>query len=367
MLSVPDKYHNIQCLRGASVLAVLLYHLGQKELVYWPHSFCFLYLFSLIGHVGVDLFFVISGFVMVAANHRYFGKKNEIGSYLFRRAWRIYPLFWLVCLPKSVWMVCHDKTPLRTFYRGLLLVPPETWKVSHVAWTLSYEVCFYILFALTLLFNFRWLPIFLLTWTGLIVFSEKIPYIASLPDYLNIAFDVINITFIYGAFVAICALKKIFMPILPTAIDAFLILACAALLKHHGLVDFDNDFRPRLLLLGLPSVLVLMAAVSAEKRSGILLPKWLERLGNASYSIYLTHLLFIQYSQSWAAHFSSNGLRAIWIACMIATCLAIGLIVHHLLEKPLLHCIRFLVSNRERKSTTKPTEDAVPAPLASVA
>jgi exopolysaccharide production protein ExoZ len=345
--SITEKYRNIQSLRGVSALAVLFYHIGQTELHCWPNSSYYLfYLFALIGNAGVDLFFVISGFVMVIANHKIFGKANEIGKYLFKRFARIYPLFWLVSLPKLYSLLFRDKAPLETC-AGFLLIPPYTWKISNVAWTLSYEVYFYILFATTLFFSYRWLPAFLLTWGGAILLADKTMYVERLPSYINIILVPVNVIFIFGAFIAICTKMKLYMPVAPALIGASLVLALAALLKHHGYVDLDNDFHPRLFLLGIPSALILLAAVTAEKQKGLLLPKWLEKLGDASYSIYLTHLLFIEQTRSLTNQFSSNGTRALWIVLMTGGCLALGLIVHHLLEKPILNYIHYLVSTRK--------------------
>ncbi len=309
------------------------------------------------------MFFVISGFVMVISNHKAFGNISSLGEYILRRLTRIYPLFWLVCLPQLLWMILHDKVPFKACYRGLLLIPPHTWTISHVAWTLSYEVYFYLIFGAMMLFSFRFLPLFLLTWVGIILLADKNPYIANLPDYLNIVFAVINVTFIFGASIALCTVKRLYFSVSPLLLGAAFLLIIAGFSKHHGLVNFDNDFHPRLFLLGLPSALVLFAAVSAEKQSGLLLPKRLKQLGDASYSIYLTHLLFIHQTKSLTAQFSNTGVRVLWILIMIAACLALGLLVHHILEKPILKCIRHLVSNRTRRGTLRAEVEQVPSSL----
>ena len=121
-----------------------------------------------------------------------------------------------------------------------------------MAWTLSYEVYFYLLFGIALLFSYRFLPVFLLLWATAIMFADKSVYIEHLPDAINIIFAVVNVTFILGAFIAIGAVKKLYIPAKPALILGFLSLL-AAVLKRHALINFDNDFHPRLLLLGIPS------------------------------------------------------------------------------------------------------------------
>src|SRR5262245_65089484 len=88
-----EKIEAIQALRGVAVLAVVAFHSLVFERKYsggdlvLPGWFRF-------GESGVDLFFVISGFVMVTVTRGRFGKFNEVVRFLWSRATRIYPTFW---------------------------------------------------------------------------------------------------------------------------------------------------------------------------------------------------------------------------------------------------------------------------------
>lgn len=88
---------NIQILRGVAALAVVLFHLptfgGRLDLPGAPDAFLRNLLAS--GAAGVDLFFVISGFIMA---HVYARRPDGPGLFLLRRGLRIVPLYWMVTL-----------------------------------------------------------------------------------------------------------------------------------------------------------------------------------------------------------------------------------------------------------------------------
>lgn len=83
----------IQALRGVAVLAVVLFHVLFVEAKYangdlWlPHVLA-------LGESGVDLFFVISGFIMVTITQSRFRRASEFGRFLYSRVSRIYPTYW---------------------------------------------------------------------------------------------------------------------------------------------------------------------------------------------------------------------------------------------------------------------------------
>ena len=91
------KLDNLQGLRGVACLLVLGVHAGG-----WESDFGvsreFLRPFRWFGFAGVDLFFVISGFIIAHTQAGSFGNARAIPGYLFRRFWRVYPLFWITML-----------------------------------------------------------------------------------------------------------------------------------------------------------------------------------------------------------------------------------------------------------------------------
>jgi len=146
-----NKLYNIQALRGVAVLLVVLYHLCCAEAKLWPHA-DFKY-FSLLkfGFGGVDLFFVISGFIITFVNYDSLGNPKAIPSYLEKRFLRIFPLYWLVfgfiAVTIHYEVGVHGSVEYVPFFghiKALLLLPQNStnYALVPVAWSLVYEVIF---------------------------------------------------------------------------------------------------------------------------------------------------------------------------------------------------------------------------------
>lgn len=125
------KLRSIQVLRGIAAMAVVAHHAFDSG--------------TPIGAAGVDLFFVISGFIMATCTG---GRRS--GEFLADRAWRIYPL-WLIAV--TPWLLMTSPTVL-VVIRSLTLWPVYGHQFIDpalgVGWTLSFELLFYLGFALAL-------------------------------------------------------------------------------------------------------------------------------------------------------------------------------------------------------------------------
>jgi peptidoglycan/LPS O-acetylase OafA/YrhL len=115
------------------------------------------------GAAGVDIFFIISGFVMVISSRRFVDRAGTWLIFLRHRAVRIVPLYWLLTTVKIIAVAILGGVVLRTglgfnFVTGSYLFLPVTDSAGHfrpvlpVGWTLTYEFLFYLLFAAALLF-----------------------------------------------------------------------------------------------------------------------------------------------------------------------------------------------------------------------
>ena len=145
----------IQVLRGVAALAVILFH-ARQELA-WRHIAVPLPELT-VGAAGVDLFFVVSGFVMVHASRALFGSRASVTPFLLRRLARIVPLYWFFTVVRLLYIVAAnrhssllDDWPSHLLY-SLSFVPPGDGRFPIVVqgWTLSYEMAFYFAFALCL-------------------------------------------------------------------------------------------------------------------------------------------------------------------------------------------------------------------------
>lgn len=290
------KLLSIQSLRGIAVLLVVIVHLRQFELRFFGDMTV---LPAWTGHFqcGVDLFFVISGYVMVAISH---GRKDSVpraSHFLARRALRILPLYWTVTLfVAAIALLLPQFAPqradslARTLLKSLALWPDVQAPLVGQGWSLIHEMYFYTLFAAALLFR-RLNPAHLLTAWGVAALSGAMLFgpitDQSLPWY-RIACHPMTAEFIAGALLAL-AHRNGFLGGSRMALIAGTILWLSCLsqpeFERHGLV------RP--IWYGGSALLVLHGAISMERLRNHAPPTILVRIGDASYSIYLWHLLVI--------------------------------------------------------------------------
>ena len=146
-----ESVRSIQFLRFIAASLVVLSHSVLAADHYFAGSIppSTIYLTN-FGASGVHIFFVISGFVMVYTSFR---KNSEFSSEVFltRRFIRIFPIFWIYA---AMYMLAHQ-TVLQTYdlsvqdiFKSLLLLPGHSSSIIGPGWTLSFEVYFYICFAI---------------------------------------------------------------------------------------------------------------------------------------------------------------------------------------------------------------------------
>jgi len=141
----------IQVLRGFASLLVVLYHLTANTQQILQKEFCFNF-FS-FGWSGVDIFFVLSGFIITYTSRKGIGQRDRLISFLRRRAIRIFPTFWIITGLFLLFQVIlpsfyktHYSFDLANLLSTFFLLPGHT-MVNGVSWTLSYEIFFYFLFS----------------------------------------------------------------------------------------------------------------------------------------------------------------------------------------------------------------------------
>ena len=142
--------HEVQHLRAIAVLLVVLAHLHQSEARFFPQALLGDYAFA--GFAGVDIFFVISGFII----HYLYRHRDRISARFFLdRINRIYPLYWLFTglALTGYWVMggALSATPGEIDIAGsLALIPLGHPPVLLVGWTLTHELWFYLVYGLCL-------------------------------------------------------------------------------------------------------------------------------------------------------------------------------------------------------------------------
>ena len=215
------KLQSIQVLRGAAALLVVLYHARSLEMsgIAAAGSLEAPLVNGLFasGFAGVDLFFVISGFIMVWVTEDVRNGPAASAEFLFARLTRIYPVWWAAAALGLVYAVISGElsfapgaagpyggTSLDYALKSFFLIPQEGLPVLQIGWTLIHEVYFYLAFALILL-----LPRALMTW-ALLVWGIAVvgASLAGLPhhiahDILTLIIHPMTMEFIFGAAVGL--------------------------------------------------------------------------------------------------------------------------------------------------------------------
>jgi exopolysaccharide production protein ExoZ len=329
----PRRVENVQALRGIASLMVVVYHIGLIEAALFGKS-ALLPKWTSSWNSGVDLFFVISGFVMVTISTHRFHNPGGSRTFFLRRMARIYPLYWcftLICLALVFWkadcLYYIDKPSLAKFLTSLFLIPDVQYPFLTPGWTLIHELYFYLCFALILKSSERGRMILVSVWSLLIiVFNLPVANISNISPFLAIATNALTLEFVAGcaiAWIINSGVSKLAGPALVLSVIGF-VLAPAMHAPHVA----------RYLI---PTALLTYGAIAIEMRHGFNFPVWLRRLGDYSYSLYLSHLITASLVADLLFHFRRNTLDDIlFIVASIVFAVAVSAASYYGLEKPLL-------------------------------
>ncbi|MBI2804207.1 MAG: acyltransferase [Planctomycetes bacterium] len=340
---------SLQACRAVAAILVVLLHTsnGIYALPKYFSSKPFGDFFD-FGTAGVDFFFVLSGFIMMHIHADDIGNPRAFGPYLWKRFTRIYPPYWavLVAVIPVFFVAPHfgfgfEREP-DVIIRAILLFPhPEWHMVLGVAWTLVFEVFFYLLFGLLIL-NRRLGTLVLVVWTvGVLAHAQ----FATHPWIFVFSHQFIR--FLAGVGVAMF-LRRWQLPY-----PRIVALVGATLFLTTGM--FDAYARPiplsaQIAGYTLGSALTLAGLVQAERLGLIRPPQLLVYLGNASYAIYLVHFLALSLLAkiAKAAYFDRYVPAPILFFMLAAGAVGIGCLFHHAIENRLHQWTKQYFRTKER-------------------
>ncbi|WP_335612515.1 acyltransferase [Hyphomonas oceanitis] len=349
---------SVQALRGLAAVMVVFFHAQTAELApgIWAR-----------GYAGVDLFFVISGFILTYVSRDYTRDLPTVARFLYARATRVYPLWWVFALILPLYFLVTYGAPLPPdqsalitnppayILKSLLLWPQSEMPVLKVGWTLIHELFFYMIFSLALLFRRSALPVLLIVWAGLTLLGSWLVQGANLESpVLALATSHLTLEFIAGAFVALAVTHR--LHIQPRII---LLLGLAGLVA--ALVLYTTP-TPRSLLWGrvgvftLPCCALLYGSVVMEQNRGLRIPGWCVALGNWSYALYLVHTIIIlglqrlsreaglRLPEGWKTWlvYSEPGIvgNLVFVLAIFALSIPAAALAHIYIERPLLQLTR---------------------------
>jgi peptidoglycan/LPS O-acetylase OafA/YrhL len=296
----------LEGVRGLAVTLVFLFHFHEAFGLYLPAQSSLLMLSAYaarLGYYGVDLFFTLSGFLIYGALMR--SRRSYLG-FIGRRIQRIYPTFVVVfCIYLVLSAVFPERSRLPsegrwTYVLQNLLLLPGVWGIKPVvgvAWSLSYEMVFYVTLPLVMAgLAFRaWRPgarIALALAVALVVLVTGPPD-SALGQFLMFVPGIILYELLYSL------RSPLWLSLTGEriALGAFLATFPAAILLESMRVPLDVAgalpcWRAvlRMLVVGGGFLLMLLYAVAGSGPVGRLF-RWtpLRWLGNVSYSYYLIH------------------------------------------------------------------------------
>ncbi len=356
------KLVGIQSLRGIAAFIVVLCHLQIAQNFYFP-NISHLPSWMIVGEFGVDLFFVISGFIITYVTERSLHTGRKQAAFLLRRFARIYPAYWAVVIPMVlvlIWYAAGVNNP-EDFHPDILssifLLPQHEPSVLRVSWTLVYEIYFYLIAS----FVFRWqgrprLYILAFWFVSIILVKLVHPSPFSNP-YTDLCLSPLSLEFMAGAMLAYAFQNGSIYLSSPLAGSVTGMALIVAFLGGSSYGSFMSDPVRRLFFYGIPAFLVVWMVLQMERQGRWPWMKMIAPVGDRSYSLYLLHLPFFALTFKIASGFLHPSTPVELFAISLFILFAITIPVefyYQLIEKPSHHAARRLAQRME--SSSRPEE-----------
>ena len=332
---------SIQYLRAVAAIGIVVFHFGER----FNYHLDFL-------TPGVDLFFLISGFIMWMVT-----RKEEKSSQLFllKRLIRIVPMYWIftaivalgATLKPNIFPLDHptfDHTVLSLFFIPHMGPDGKWFPLLVQGWTLNFEIFFYLIFFVGLsvfkkqqflFLNVTIFAILLIDYVMTSHYSEswRIVYNPSL-----------LLEFLSGIYICRAFLNK---KTLNVWLASLAILSGVLLIALKFILN-ETEI-PRIICVGIPAALIVYGAVSLESHRAIKSFKPFLLLGDASYSIYLSHSLSLVGISIVAVKLGmAVSPDMIWWGSLIS--IAVGTIIHLTVEKPIGRFLQRLISHPKKEA-----------------
>jgi len=342
-----ERLDVLQAYRGLAALAVVLFHAGVGAAWFWHADF--MGGAARVGRLGVDFFFVLSGFIICHVHLDEIGHPSYASRYLFKRWCRIYPPLFVALLIKTAHLFIGfgvrngGKLNADVILNSYLLLPTDV-RILDVAWSLSHEMLFYLVFLIALLSGRTLALLIGATWFTLILALNTQATLVTdpLPHFV---FSPYNAQFLLGCVAALGFRMKV------RPIAGWLALAAGAGLLAFGWFAYDalraGSEAFRCYYWGVAFFLVTWGTLLVGRQVPIKVPRALMHLGDASYSIYLVHNSIQFLLMALAVRLigvPAHVQPALWLVVVIS--LAGGLMYYRWVEKPMLNQTNAWIARR---------------------
>lgn len=328
---------NVQILRFAAAFAVLLSHAGD---LFLPQDSRF---WLMPWTAGVDIFFVISGFVMVYLTEGQFGRRGAATAFIVRRVVRIVPPYWLfTTLMVATALLFGEHVRNSNVTPAVLLTsyafipwPRADGGINPLlsqGWTLNYEAFFYLAFALALPFR-RGLIALGISFLGMSVAHYWIS-----PEWIAASFWTQPIIIEFVAGIALGRLYLRGVRLTPWGSASLAVAALAMLLATRHFDEAIWAIRP--IVFGIPAVMICASLALAPEPDRV--SAWRRVMmvgGDSSYTLYLSHVFSVH---AVLLAWQRLGGRTDWVGMAIAVIVALlaALSVYRLIERPAVEALQ---------------------------
>jgi exopolysaccharide production protein ExoZ len=346
---------NLQIARFFAALSVAVVHLQHeisKTLTHSPNQLTPFLWFP--WGFGVDIFFVLSGFVMILTSSKLGGGPADASEFFKRRFERVTPLYWIFT---GVMLLAMAASGMRSeiaashVLASLLYmpIPGPTGAINpilSVGWTINYEMFFYAVFSLTLLLPIRRSRnVLFITLATLVVIGAIVP---SLPQPWLYWTRPILLEFLVGCALGVAYIKG---KRLSLTLSVGLICVAFALLFAASAQEIAEGQAYRWWCLGIPASLIVAALAFSRQLKDQGIVRVLHLLGDASYALYLVHPFVIAGSAIIWRKLNIPSIAAFVLFALLASVIG-SWIVHRVIEKPILRLMKdrphsFLRSGRK--------------------
>jgi exopolysaccharide production protein ExoZ len=319
-----------------------------------------------LGAFGIDIFFVISGFILsltVIKSHTAPGR-DAMWQFIKRRIIRIYPIYWFVALLTLFRLALSHQILRHNYVPAFFLLPSfhsaPSPAIFSYSWTLTFEMFFYLVLGLILLITTRravQVLVILLSISGCMGLLVNICH-----PIVILTCNPLLLEFVFGAVLAQMYVRYGHRRWIGRGLTIAGAVSALYLGKQHSLsiaygpaMIFGNiGVFARVATWGLCAAVVVAGAIlwspSMKSASG----RWFVRVGNSSYSAYLVSAIVLEYASrlylklTMPTHTFMS--RFLFQATMIVAVLGLGFACYVVIEKPMLNYLqaRFLRKPRAR-------------------
>jgi exopolysaccharide production protein ExoZ len=319
-----ERIVSLQVLRFAAVTGVIALHAWQILGKTGPKH---LGLIGEFGPAGVDMFFVLSGFIITSVS-----RGKSAGDFLRRRLTRILPLYWFLTVAMMIIQLAVGTFDPHRMLASFLFVPTlGNGPYILTGWTLCFEILFYLCFAFTLFRPKLMVPLVIALYLAAAAAREF--YGGALLQFVG---SPLILEFLGGCLIAILPRSRGLMWLSATCVIGWSIMIIA---KGYEAGAYQPVYSGdavwlRVFMWGTPAFLLVYFLVQVRLTGRAW--KRLSYFGDASYSAYLVHdfilILLVMVS----------GIAPPGVATLLAIifCWWIAVVVHEGIEKPLLKIFR---------------------------